>query len=122
VDDTGILIVNWDGGAVSYIESGWWQPYTDGPQAATQLYGDKAFGQVFPTYIQNQLLKDDPRFTYPRVEHCPQSLYNDQMTYFIQCICEHRTPSPGGIEGWINMKIIDAAYESNHTGKVILVK
>jgi predicted dehydrogenase len=26
VDDTGILMVNWEGGAVSYIESGWWQP------------------------------------------------------------------------------------------------
>jgi predicted dehydrogenase len=56
------------------------------------------------------------------VEHCPQSLYNDQMTYFIQCIREHRTPSPGGIEGWINMKVIDAAYESNNTGKVIMVE
>jgi len=122
VDDTGILIVNWDGGAVSYIESGWLQPHTDGPEAATQLYGDKAFGQLFPTYIQDQLLKDDPGYNYPRVEHCPQSLYNDQMTYFIQCIREHRTPSPGGIEGWINMKVIDAAYESNNTGKVIMVE
>jgi predicted dehydrogenase len=122
VDDTGILIVNWDGGAVSYIESGWLQPHTDGPEAATQLYGDKAFGQLFPTYIQDQSLKDDPGYNFPRVEHCPQSLYNDQMTYFIQCIREHRTPSPGGIEGWINMKVIDAAYESKNTGKVIMVE
>ncbi len=27
VDDTDILIVNWNNGAVSYIESGWWQPH-----------------------------------------------------------------------------------------------
>ncbi|NWG34216.1 MAG: Gfo/Idh/MocA family oxidoreductase, partial [Chloroflexi bacterium] len=26
VDDTGVVIVEWDNGAVSYIESGWWQP------------------------------------------------------------------------------------------------
>lgn len=32
VDDTGVMIVNWDNGTVSYIESGWWQPHTDGPK------------------------------------------------------------------------------------------
>jgi predicted dehydrogenase len=106
VDDTSILIVNWKGGAVSYIESGWWQPHTDGPEAATQLYGTKGFGQLFPTYIRN---------------HSPQSLYNDQMSYFVQCIRHNQTPSPGAIEGWINMKVVDAAYKSAKTGKVVRV-
>ena len=41
VDDTGELIVTWDNGATSYIESGWWQPHADGPEASTQLYGKK---------------------------------------------------------------------------------
>jgi predicted dehydrogenase len=122
VDDTGILLVNWVGGAVSYIESGWWQPHSDGPEAATQLYGTKAFGQLFPTYIQEKSQKDDPGFTYPRIEHCPQSLYDDQMTYFIQCIRKNRTPNPGAIEGWINMKVVDAAYKSAKSGKVIIVE
>jgi predicted dehydrogenase len=122
VDDTGILIVNWEGGVVSYIESGWWQPHTDGPEAATQLYGTTAFGQLFPTYVQEQNQKDDPGFTYPRKEHCPQSLYDDQMAYFIQCIRTNQLPSPGAIEGWINMKIVDAAYLSSETGEVIKVR
>src|SRR5690349_16572383 len=39
VDDTGLLLVEWDDGATSYIESGWWQPHSDGPEAGTQLYG-----------------------------------------------------------------------------------
>jgi len=121
VDDTGILLVNWEGGAVSYIESGWWQPHTDSPESATQLYGSKAFGQLFPTYLQDQTQKDDPGFTFPRIEHCPQSLYDDQLAYFIQCIREYHTPSPGAMEGWINMKVIDAASESAKTGKVITV-
>jgi predicted dehydrogenase len=122
VDDTGILFVNWDDGSFSYIESGWWQPHTDGPEAATQLYGSKAFGQLFPTYIQESSHKDDPGFVYPRIEHSPQRLYDDQMHYFIQCIRNQQTPSPGAIEGWINMKVIDAAYESANTGKVIMVE
>jgi predicted dehydrogenase len=121
VDDTGVLIVNWDGGEVSYIESGWWQPHTDGSEAATQLYGTKAFGQIFPTYVEEQSIKDDPGFSFPRIEHCPQDLYDDQMAYFIHCIRHHHAPCPGAQEGLINMKIIDAAYESARTGKVILV-
>jgi predicted dehydrogenase len=121
VDDTGILIVNWDNGVVSYIEAGWWQPHTDGQNAATQLYGDKAFGQIFPTYIQDHEIKEDPGFTYPRVQHMPQSLYNDQMGYFINCIRNKITPSPGAVEGWTNMKVIDAAYRSAKIGGAVRV-
>jgi predicted dehydrogenase len=121
VDDTGILIVNWDNEAISYIESGWWQPHTDGPNAATQLYGDKAFGQLFPTYIQDHQTKVDPGFTHPRMQHMPQSLYNDQMAYFINCIRNHMYPCPGGVEGWTNMKVIDAAYQSAKTSRLVLV-
>ena len=52
VDDTGLLIVNWDNGAVSYIESGWWQPHSDGAEAATQFYGSRGFAQLFPTLLE----------------------------------------------------------------------
>ena len=30
VDDTGLLLVEWENGAASYIESGWWQPKVAG--------------------------------------------------------------------------------------------
>ena len=52
VDDTGVIMVNWDNGAVSYIESGWWQPHSDGAEAATQLYGRQGFAQLFPTLLE----------------------------------------------------------------------
>lgn len=122
VDDTGVLIVNWDTGAISYIESGWWQPHTDGPEAATQLYGTGGFGQVYPTYFLDRNGKEDPGFPFPRLAHAPQSLYDEQMLYFLECIRQHRTPNPGGLEGWINMKIIDAAYRSSITGKIVRVE
>jgi predicted dehydrogenase len=122
VDDTGILIVNWDSEVVSIIESGWWQPHTDGPEAATQLYGTAGFGQIYPTYLLDQSGIDDPGFSHPRKDHTPQSLYNDQMSYFIQCIRNRSTPNPGGLEGWINMKIVDAAYKSSNTCKDVKVE
>ncbi len=119
VDDTGVILVQWEGGAVSYIESGWWQPHADGPEACTQLYGVKGFGQLFPTSIQDEGGRRKEAGTpFPRPEHCPQAMYDAQMAYFLKCIRTGRTPVPGGEEGWTNMKIVEAAYKSARSGRV----
>ena len=118
VDDTGTILINWDNGAISYIETGWWQPHADGPEACNQLYGQKGFGQLFPTKLQYKKQTIDSGFSYPRTEHCPQSMYDTQMKYFINCIKRNRIPIPGGAEGLVNMRILDAAYKSSQTGKV----
>jgi predicted dehydrogenase len=120
VDDTGVVLVNWDNGATSYFESGWWQPHADGPEAATQIYGSAGFGQIFPTGLR--LSQDEivnPGFPHPREPHCPQSLYDAQLAHFVACIREQRAPNPGGAEGWQNMRVVDAAYESARTGEVV---
>jgi predicted dehydrogenase len=44
------------------------------------------------------------------------------LRYLAQCVENNQTPIPGGLEGWTNMKVVDAAYESSRTGKVIEVK
>jgi len=128
VDDTGVIIVEWDNGATSYIESGWWQPHSDGPEAATQLYGTQGFGQLFPTQLElpNPKMKRldliQSGFKFPRKEHCPQSMYDAQMAHFIECIRKNKTPNPGAMEGIMNMKVVDAAYKSSKTGKVVKIK
>ena len=127
VDDTGVIIVEWDNGATSYIESGWWQPHSDGPEAATQLYGTEGFGQLFPTRLELPNRQEeridvvDAGFEFPRAEHCPQSLYDSQLKYFVECIEKKQTPVPGDLEGLANMMVVDAAYESSRTGKVVQI-
>jgi predicted dehydrogenase len=37
----------------------------------------------------------------------------------VECIEKKQTPVPGGTEGLMNMKVVDAAYESSKTGKVV---
>jgi predicted dehydrogenase len=128
VDDTGIIVVNWGNGATSVIESGWWQPHSDGPEAGTRLYGRHGFASLFPTYLSlpdrvaGTLEKVESGFPHPRAEHCPQSMYDRQMAYFVECIGHGRTPIPGGLEGLINMKAVDAAYESARTGRVVAIE
>jgi predicted dehydrogenase len=51
VDDTGVIFVEWDNGATSYIESGWWQPHADGPEAATPFIRHAGLWQVVPDKI-----------------------------------------------------------------------
>jgi predicted dehydrogenase len=125
VDDTGLILVNWANGAVSYVESGWWQPHMDGPEAATQLYGTAGFGQLFPTRLllpqadQAEVTTVDAGFPPVREPHCPQSMYDTQLAYFLDCIRTGRRPSPGGAEGLVNMRLVDAAYRSAESGQVI---
>jgi predicted dehydrogenase len=125
VDDTGIIIVNWDNGVTSYVESGWWQPHADGPEASTQLYGLKGMAHLFPTGLvlttaqEKELNNIDPGFAPVRNPHCPQAMYDAQLAYFVDCIETNSVPSPGSVEGLINMKIVDAAYKSAETGQVV---
>jgi predicted dehydrogenase len=127
VDDTGVILVEWDNGVLSYMESGWWQPHVDGPESSTQLYGEKGFGQVFPTLLKIPNPKTQKvdiiqsGYQFPRKEHGAQVMYDAQMAYFIKCIRGRKTPVPGGLEGWTNMKIVDAAYKSARTGRLIKI-
>ncbi len=125
VDDSGAIWINWEGGATSIVESGWWWPHADGPEASTQLYGTAGFGQLFPTQLElpdrsaGTVETIDPGYPPAREEHCPQEMYDAQMAYFVKCIRDDRTPSPGAAEGLANMRIIDATLESSRTGEVV---
>jgi len=124
VDDTAELVIEWDNGTTSTVEAGWWQPHADGPEAGTRLYGKEGYASVFPTYIERPNVKLQTvekilsGFPYPRDEHCEQQMYNRQMAHFFECIRENKTPVPGGEEGLMNMKILQAAYASAISGKV----
>jgi len=89
------------------------------------LYGRRGFAQLFPTLLElpdfgkNQVETVKSGFKFPRKEHCPQSMYDAQMAHFIQAITEKTVPIPGGEEGLVNMKVVDAAYRSGRTGKVV---
>jgi len=128
VEDTAILMVNWDNGVVSYIESGWWQPHMDGPEAATRVFGKKGYGSVFPTQLEilNRVTAEvevtDPGYNKKRKEHFTQEMYDRQMFEFIRAIETHKAGKPGGLEGLMNMKVLDAAYQSAQTGKSVNIK
>jgi predicted dehydrogenase len=125
VDDTGVVIVNWDNGASSYFESGWWQPHADGSCAATQLYGTRGFGQVYPTYLDlmqlNPTAREHVDSGFPAQEQygAPQAMYTAQLAHFVDCLRTGQAPEAGAEVGLVNMQIVDAAYASARTGQVV---
>ena len=122
VDDTGLVVITWDSGVTSVIESGWWHPHADGPEAASRLWGAKGYASLFPTTIKTvdgeQVHETTPSFP-GREEHCDQVMYSRQMAHFIDCVRTRTQPIPGPTEGQVVLEIVDAAYESARTGEAV---
>jgi predicted dehydrogenase len=125
VDDTGVLIINWEGGVSSYIESGWWQPQSDGSCASTQLYGTGGYGRLYPTGLNLMRLNPTAREAvdsgFPAQDNygAPQPMYDAQLAHFVACAQSGQTPAASGAIGLTNMQIVDAAYASARTGAVV---
>ena len=122
VDDAGIVMITWDHDATSVIESGWWHPHVDGPEAASRIWGTKGYASIFPTSIKTVDGKEvhETVPTFPkRQEHCDQVIYTRQMEHFVDCIRTRKPPVPGLAEGQVVLEIVGAAYESARTGNAI---
>ncbi|MFZ1290239.1 MAG: Gfo/Idh/MocA family oxidoreductase [Melioribacteraceae bacterium] len=119
VDDSGIIIITWDNGTTSIIESGWWQPHMDGPEASTQIFGTLGYASVLPTLVK---LKSEEIIKIPetkKTDHCDQSIYSKQIQNFVECIYSRKQPSPGYLEGQTVIKIVEAAYKSSNSGEIV---
>ena len=123
VDDTAVVVITWDNGTVSVVESGWWHPHADGPEAATRLFGTRGYGSVFPTFVRDMEGKeqDITPSGLTKTEHCDQSIYTRQMEYLVNCIRGREQPSPGPEEGITVMKIVEAAYISSRERLVVKI-
>ncbi len=122
VDDTGILMISWDNGTTSVIESGWRQPHADGPEAATRLFGTQGYAGLFPTLLKLKIADVQGEFnpqTMEKTEHCDQSIYTRQMEHFVNCVRTRQRPQPGFREGRVVLQIVDAAYRSSETGQAV---
>lgn len=122
VDDMGVLVIDWEGGAVSVVESGWWNPWMDGAEASTQLFGTRGYGRLFPTgvtRIEEWKPKAEAVKFPPRADHCDQHTYDGQVAEWARAILEEREPVPGPAHGLAVMAICDAAYASARTGEAV---
>lgn len=120
VDDDGVMMIEWETGTVSMVESGWWHPHMDGLEASTQVFGTKGYGQILPTELKLSVGSMPGTFRpefHPRDDHCEQPMYDRQMDGFVQSILKGKATHPDGDHGIRIMEILDACYRSARTGK-----
>ena len=116
VDDTAIVLVDWDDGTISEITAGWWQVHSDGPEAASRLYGTDAFGSLFPTAV----IRGSPDGTtdervppaFDRQTHCDPTLYAAQIAHAMAVADGREQPLIGPDVGLTVVRIMEAAYRS----------
>jgi len=122
VDDTGTVVITWENDVTTVIESGWWHPYVEGPEAASRIWGTKGYASLFPTTVKvvdgKRIRETTPSFPKRR-EHCDHVMYTRQMEHFLDCVRNRKQPIPGATEGQAVLEIVDAAYESSRTGQAV---
>ncbi|MBA2664910.1 MAG: Gfo/Idh/MocA family oxidoreductase [Bradymonadaceae bacterium] len=48
--------------------------------------------------------------------------FGPELVYFSDCVLNGRHPEPDGYEGWADVRIIEAIYESARTGKAVAIE
>ncbi len=123
VDDTGLVVVQWEGGSVSVVECGWWQPHADGPEAGTRLFGTRGYASLFPTLLRSRGPEgggdEEPGGFGPRRPHGLPAMYEAQAARFVAVLRGESTPAAPGHVALGTQAVLEAAYESSRTGEAV---
>jgi len=126
VDDTAVVLVDWDDGTTSQIEAGWWQVQSDGPEAATRLHGTRAFGSLFPTLVARELEDESLEQLEPppfeRTDHCDPRIYAAQVAHVADVVRGTAAPEIGPDVGLTAVRVMEAAYRSAETGQEVRLR
>jgi predicted dehydrogenase len=101
VEDDAVLLIEWDSGAASVVEAGWWQPYLPGLEADTEVFGTAGYARIW------DFTKGPEGY-----EHCAQPMYSAQFAAFADGCLDGAAPRPDGEDGLVVMRIVDEAYRS----------
>lgn len=108
---------------------GWWQPHAEGKVGSTHFYGSEGYARFLPTSIsrmeRRSLEAQLAQFSASDVDDLETEfarMYRAQLAHLLDCIEDGIQPEPGGLHGYVNMQIIDAAYESNRRGQAVFLE
>ena len=102
VDDDGLVIIDWNNGARSLIEFGWWQPRLGGLEAETEVVGTSGSAQIWPEF----------RTFDKNYEHCSLEMYRRQLEDVVSCLDSGRSPQASIDVGVTALQIVCEAYEA----------
>jgi predicted dehydrogenase len=124
LDDTATLLLEFEEGMAALIEAGWYHLYADGLEGYTQIYGTKGYARVLPSELRMHIngvwsvTKPDMPL---RQQQCDLPMYQAMMDHFVDSILNDTEPSPGGIEGLWDMRVLEAAYRSAEINQAVTI-
>ena len=104
VDDDGIVLIEWEGGARSVVESGWWQPHLGGYEADTEVYGRTGYRRIWA--------REQP----PGYVHCDVTLFTAQMRDAMGQVAAWRPGTRSPRHGLVALRVCELAYASAGEG------
>jgi predicted dehydrogenase len=124
VEDTATVLIEYEDGMIAEIDSGWHHNFRNSPHGALEVFGTDGYARTFPTELHCTL--DGAWGCYrpslhPDRPHIDASMYATQMDSFIDFVLSGSRPACDGKQGLRNMVLIDAAYASARTGKLVAV-
>jgi predicted dehydrogenase len=100
VDDDALVLIEWEGGARSLVEAGWWQPHLGGHEADTEVYGSAGYRRIWAAEQPADYV------------HCDVGLFTAQMRDALAQIARRRPGDPSPTHGLAALRICEQAYES----------
>ena len=100
VDDDGLVLIDWEGGARSVVESGWWQSHLGGYEADTEVYGSTGYRRIWA--------REQP----PGYVHCDVTLFIAQLRDAMRLVAAWRPGTASPSHGLAALRICEQAYAS----------
>lgn len=120
LEDIGAVQMKFDNGSFAIVEFGWGNPHADGVESSIQIFGEKGYMRIFPTELKCKLQGIRGRFEPELAErHLTKSLYEKEISHFVDSLSNGEKSIISGEEGAETLRVVEAAYKSNESGKVI---
>jgi predicted dehydrogenase len=122
-DDTGLLIIDFEGGATAYIEESWTKPGGMDDRAEVHgsggvAYADLLRGNSILTYSQNgygyavEKAGSTRGWSFAIYEELWNYGFPQEFAHFVECVQHNRPAQETGRDGRIVMETLHAAYAS----------
>ncbi len=122
VEDTALVIIEYDGGLTAVVEAGWHHLFAPSPHGAMELFGTQGYARTFPTELHRRARGawnvERPAAASP-AEHIQAAMYEAQIDRFLDCVLEGAAPLCTGRHGLLGMRVLEAAYRSADSGQSV---
>lgn len=117
VDDYAVALIRLKGGKSVILEAAW-AAHLPEPSHGVQLYGTDGGAAIFPARVYRRSARP-PAYEIITPESMPLPFPEERLHHFVDCILDRKKPLVAPRKSLAVQRILDAVYESAHTGREV---